>query len=218
MTANVRTSDRRAFLACGVSTLFLASCSDLIGPVDAAAQTYTLAPVFHPLSGIAKTGLALSIARFDAPEFLSTERIALRRGETADYYADSRWTDVAPVLLQNELVEAFEASGAIDAVAKSVEGIRADFVLQCELRTFEAVYPPGDGAPRAVVALSAHLLVARTRLLVASHLAQAESAASANSVAAAVAALDAASSAALEEIVAWTLRACSAHANAVARP
>jgi cholesterol transport system auxiliary component len=207
---------RRIFLVGGASTVLVAGCGSLIGPSNAPPQIYVLTPDLHALPDVAKVSWPLSVARPDASEILSTARIALRRGDTMDYFADVRWDDNAPRLVQARLVEAFEKSGGIDAVADDGVGIRADYVLESELRAFEAHYHDENGAPTVIVDIVAKLVAAHHREIAAVHEARQESPASANSVAAVVTAFDAATSLVLEDIVAWALAAGSAAASAVA--
>lgn len=196
---------RRVVLVAGASGVALAACSNVIGPTNSAAQIYVLAPQSQALPDIAKVWWGLSIARFDTAASLDTDRIAIRRDETMDYYADAQWADSAPLLLQSLLVEAFEKSDRIAAVAKDSDGIQAEYILQCELRDFEARYADPNGAPTVVVDVMAKLLVAHDRSIAAVHDARRETPAAANSVVAAVAAFNASTAAVLEEIVAWAL-------------
>jgi len=73
-----------------------------------------------------------------------------------DYYANSQWTDRVPLLLQSLLVEAFEKSGRIAAVGRETAGIRADYVLETEIRDFEAYYAVPDAAPNVRANITAN--------------------------------------------------------------
>jgi cholesterol transport system auxiliary component len=198
---------RRIVLVAGASSVALAACGSLIGPTNSAAQIYLLAPEFHALPDIAKVSWELSVARFDVPESLNSDRIPLRRGNVMDYYADAVWADTSPQLLQTLLVEAFEKSGRIIAVAKDISAMHADYILQGEVRAFEARYDDPNGAPTVVVDIMAKMLSMHDREIIAVHDARQETPASANSVAAAVAAFSTSTSAVLEDIVAWALKA-----------
>ncbi len=197
---------RRALLASGSSALLLAGCSgSLIGPSNPPMKLYVLQPDLQPLTDVPAVSSQLAIAAPDAPESLDTERIALYRGETMDYFADAQWTDSAPRVLQLLLTEAFERSGKIAAVAGATEGLRADYTLETELRDFEAHYTSENGAPTIVVDIVARLLEAQHRDVAGTLNSHHEAQAAANDVASIVAAFDKATSAALEEIAAWTL-------------
>lgn len=210
MNGFLHSPTRRVVLVGGASGVALAACSNVIGPTNSSASIYVLALQSQPLPDVENVSWGLSIAQFDTPASLATNRIAIRRDETMDYYADAQWTDSAPLLLQSLLVEAFEKSGKIAAVAKDSDGIQADFILQCELRNFEARYVDENGAPTVVVDVMAKLLVAHDRSIAAIHDARRETPAAVNSIAAAVAAFNASTTAVLGEIVAWALTSAPA--------
>ena len=72
---------------------------------------------------------------------LDSTRIALTRAPgVVEYFAKGAWADYAPILLQDKLIESFEASNAIVSVGRDAVGLRPDFVLQSDLRDFQAEY------------------------------------------------------------------------------
>jgi len=195
---------RRALLS-GASGLFVAGCSDVIGP-PVAPKLFVLAPKFAAQSGPAVTwGLAVQIP--DATAGLDSERIAIARPPAGlDFYADAAWSDRVPVLVQNALVQAFEASGRIASVARDSDGARSDFILNTDLRNFEARYDQGEGAPLAVVRLGARLIESRSRRIAGTAVFAKEVRASANSIDAGVAVLTEAFSGVLADLVPWVLQ------------
>ena len=79
---------------------------------------------------------------------LDTTRIALTRSPgVIEYFAKGAWADDAPILLQDKLIESFEASGAIVAIGRDAVGLKPDYVLQSELRDFQAEFT-GDAPTR----------------------------------------------------------------------
>ncbi len=122
-----------------------------------------------------------------------------------DYYANAAWNDRAPVMVQSLLLEAFEASGRIGAVGREDSGLRTDYLLQSELRDFEAQYDVPDAAPRIVVKLLLRLVKIPERNVVGTTLISREAQASANSLPAVADAFSEATGAAVKEAVDWTL-------------
>jgi cholesterol transport system auxiliary component len=103
----------------------------------------------------------------DSVRALGTNRITLmRRGNEIQYYKGARWTDRGPRLLQARIIEVLEDSGRILSVGRETSGINADYRLKTELRDFHAHYS-GAGAPTIVVTVSAKLLEAKSRRIVA---------------------------------------------------
>ena len=111
------------------------------------------------------------------------------------------------------MVEAFEKSGRIHAVARDSGGVRGDYMLTSELRHFEALYDQGDGAPQINVNIVVKLLSLPRRDVVATHDTVQRVRATANSVPAVVQAFNEATGAALTDVVNWTLSANGATAG-----
>jgi cholesterol transport system auxiliary component len=202
--------NRRALLIMGGASFALAACSsNIIGPPDA-APIYVLHPKIGNLAG-PKVAWALSVDVPEANDNLDTRRIAISRSaNTQDYFANSAWPDKLPNLVQGVLIEAFESSGRIDQVATDTQGVRTDYVLQTEIRDFEARYNQPDGPPTAVVKVAVRLVL-RSDHTIAGHLVAAhETAATQNSVEAAVEAFDQALGEVVSQIVSWTLDAVPA--------
>ncbi len=59
---------------------------------------------------------------------------------SADYYANAAWTDRAPLMIQTLLVESLENSRRIVGVGRDPLSVRPTYVLQSELREFQAEY------------------------------------------------------------------------------
>jgi cholesterol transport system auxiliary component len=216
-TTPIFAPSRRALLVSGAATLLLAGCGSLLSPSNPPNQIYVLDPAFTALSG-ASVDWALVIGQTDVPSVYDTERLPLERNLTMDYYANSQWTDSTPRLLQSLMVEAFEKSGRIHAVARDSGGVRGDYMLTSELRHFEALYDQGDGAPQINVNIVVKLLSLPRRDVVATHDAVQRIRATANSVPAVVQAFNEATGAALTDVVNWTLSANGATAGASVTP
>jgi cholesterol transport system auxiliary component len=195
--------NRRHAIAAGASFLALSACGSLLSSPSEPGKIYVLSPNLATAPAPSRTSWQLVVARPEASASLTTERIALLRGAEMDYYADAQWTDAVPQLLQNLLVEAIEKSGV--AVARDVQGIKADYILQTEIRAFDARYDQADAPPRIEVDIMAKLIAQRTAAFVAAREFRREAQAAANSVPAAVAAFDQAVSAILADIAGWVL-------------
>lgn len=101
----------------------------------------------------------LVIDKPDAPAAIDTNRIVFQPSSNEiQYFADARWSDRAPKLVQLLLVDALDKSGKFDAVGRKGEGIRADYEVRSTLLNFSAgPQPEGDGS-LARVQLSVKLL------------------------------------------------------------
>jgi cholesterol transport system auxiliary component len=70
-------------------------------------------------------------------------------------YEGAQWSDSAPVLLRERLVDAFLATHRLTAVTSEADSLSADFVLGGDLRAFQSEYR--NGSPVVVVRLDAQL-------------------------------------------------------------
>lgn len=196
--------DRRLFLT-GAAALSLSACGgDLLGPPEA-GPIYPLRPAFAPASG-PKVNWALSVLRPDVPGGLDTDRIALLQANgTMDYYANSTYPDRLNAIIQRALVDGFQASGRVDAVAREQEALHADYNLFVSVKDFQAVYAVQDGVPNVAVELNAKLTTAHGRKIIGNLTVTKTGNAGINSTGAAAQALSLALGQAVTDIVSWTL-------------
>jgi cholesterol transport system auxiliary component len=215
------TAHPQRFLSCLMIILslapLLAGCGGLLTDPPR-RQLYRVSPNFRFAAGLPHVGAQLLVATPIAPAGLDTARIALSRSPVSlDYFADAQWADRVPYLIQTSLLEGFEKSAAMPAVGPDSGGLRADFVLETEIRDFQAIYDSPDGPPRISVRLNAKLVKMPERKIVAQVSVSREANAAANALPEIVGAFDQALGGAIEEIVTWTLgnRALSERGRAV---
>lgn len=154
--------------------------------------------------------LALSVARPRAASSLDTDRIAVVRGGSAfDYYAGLRWSEPAPQMLQQILVEALVGDGRFATTVAAPSRVPAEYLLDVELREFAAFQAAVDTPPQVRVQWQVTLLDARAGTRIASFLVAATATAVENRREALVAAFQQASQSAVSDTVA-RIRAASA--------
>ncbi len=186
--------------------LVLASCASLLG-VGPAPHLYRVTPQRSFPPNLPHPPVQLLVDVPLAPAGLDTARIALSRSAVSiDYFADSAWTDRVPLLVQTALLESFENSKAITAIDRETVGLRADFVLQTEIRHFEALYDSPNGPPTVWVAINVRLINPAGREIVAQASFERHEPASANEIPPIALAFDEALGAVMEQIVVWTAR------------
>ncbi len=189
----------------GGAVLALAGCASLLG-VAPPGHLYRLTAADAYPANLPRLRAQLLIDLPQAPAGIDTSRIALSRSPLSlDYFADSEWTDRVPALLQTALLASFENTGAITAVDRESTGLRPDFVLETQIRHFEAVYGQSAAPPTAWVAMIARLVAMSRRRIVAQTAFERRVAAAANTIPNAVAAINSAADAVMREIVLWTL-------------
>ena len=150
------------------------------------------------------TQLVVSVPNADAD--LDTARIALRRSTgVTEYFANAAWIDNGPNLIQSKLLEAFEKTGSV-AVGRDVAGLIPDYVLQSELRDFQAEYENGSFVG-AHIRLTVKLVRMSDRKIVSIINAEQKVKASGTDILQVVAAFEAALAPVLEQVVTGTLKA-----------
>jgi cholesterol transport system auxiliary component len=186
----------------------LAACSGPLGG-GAPPQLYTLSPARDFPANLPRSNAQLLIEAPSAPGGLDTERIALMKSSISlDYFAGSAWTDRAPRLIQNLLVESFENTGKIAAIDRESLALRADFVLEPDVRDFTAIYGTTD-APTVRVRIGLKLVRLPDKQIVAMRSVSADTPAKQNSVPGVVEAFDTALHQVMTDAVVWTLSAMS---------
>ncbi len=186
-----------------VATLSLAACGNFLGVPKAASNIFTLTPKSTFQAGLPPVDWQLVIEEPLAAGGLDSSRIAVKPNEIElKYYADSRWTERAPKMIQTLLVESFENSGTIVAVGRQAIGLRSDFSLKTELREFQ-VEPNRGGIVR--VRINAKLIRQPRQLIINSASFEATAQPEGTSMRDNIRAFDAALGAVLRDIVEWSI-------------
>lgn len=168
--------------------------------------------VAHAASGDATPAPSVQLPRPSADPGLGSELITLVRSDhRLDYYLGSRWAADLPDVVETLAIDTLRASGAWGAVHESPSPFFADYLLQINIRRFEADYTGGAPAPRVIVVLDCTLVHRIGRDLVTSFVAQGEADAGENRLSAVVAAFEKAANAALTTMA--DRSAAAAHAS-----
>jgi cholesterol transport system auxiliary component len=139
-----------------------------------------------------------------ASDALDTARIVVMPSPgVIEVYPGARWSDSAPALLRNLIVQGFEDSRRIVGVGSAASGLRADYALAIELRDFQLEVNP---ATHAQIRLQVRLLDYTSNRVLAGQMFSAEAPAAGRDAAAAFAGFQDALNRIVPELVDWTLR------------
>lgn len=109
---------------------------------------------------------SLRIVTPEAARTLDSTRIAvLPQDNVITTYQGARWSDPAPRLLRDQLVDAFRADGRMAAVSSDDAQLQADMELRGDLRAFQSEYV--QGVPVVVIRYDAQLVRGRSQKIVA---------------------------------------------------
>lgn len=165
--------------------------------------TLTAAHPEAPEAGAAHAP-AIEIDEFSAPAAVDTARIVQQTtpNEIA-YYADARWADRAPRMIQTLMVETFENGGRFAAVSVRGSGLASDYELMGDIRQFAAIPASGQGKTEVRIDFFARLVRDDDRSIVASKSFGATVPVDGSGMTPIVAAYDAGLRAVLDEIALW---------------
>lgn len=203
-----RKIDRRDMLrgaALGGATLGLAGCGGLL-PQAPPANLYALSPKTTFIDTLPRADWQLVVEEPYAAGGIDTHRIVIMTNPyEVKYYAEARWTERVPRMVQTLLVESFENTRKIVAVGRQSVGLRSDFNLKSELREFQAELSGADPVPTVRVSLASKLIAQPRQEIVASAVFEERAKAKSADMLAVVQAFDEAMGKVLRETVQWTL-------------
>ncbi|MFP6743606.1 MAG: ABC-type transport auxiliary lipoprotein family protein [Alphaproteobacteria bacterium] len=196
-----------SLMAALLCTLFLAGCANVIPGRGVPPKLFSLSPKSTYSAGLPTVNWQLVVEVPITAETLDTARIALSRDRyTLDFYGNARWAERAPMMIQTLLVESFENTEKIVAVARQATDLRADYVLKTDLREFQAELS-GDGRPTVRVRINAKLVKMPERIIIASFKSERAVEAESSNLIDVVRAFDTALGKVLKQVVEWALMA-----------
>lgn len=184
----------------------LGACS-LLDKADDPVNLFTVTPKSTFDEGLPTVRWQLIVETPTAAAHLNSGRIALQMTPTSsDYYAGSAWIDRAPLMVQTRAIESFENTKRIVGVGRDPIAVKPNYILQTDLREFQAEYFHG-GAPVAHVRIIARMVRMPDRQIVGAAAFERCWRAKADKIPEVVKAFDEALGSVLKRLVAWTLTA-----------
>lgn len=157
---------RKAVAVCALG--ILGACSVL--PAAQVRDSYRL-PVSSfpaPAGRPAQVDWSLRVATPHSGQWLDSRRmLVIRHDNQINVYQGAQWSDPAPVLARDRILDAFRADGHIPFVSNQADGLKSDMELQSDLRSFHVEYQ--ENRPFIRIQLDARLVTAATRDIVAAH-------------------------------------------------
>lgn len=147
--------------------LLLGGCSIL--PRSEAPEIYLLPATSAQATAHPETlPESLRIVTPQTSRALDSNRIAVvPQGNLITTYQGARWSDRAPRLLRDRLLDAFRADGRFAAVSSAEAQLQTDLELTGDLRAFQTEYV--QGKPVVVIRYDAQLVQSRSQKIVATH-------------------------------------------------
>jgi phospholipid/cholesterol/gamma-HCH transport system substrate-binding protein len=154
--------------------------------------------------GVKAPGGLLVVAEPTATIVFDTQKFLVRPSEAeGPSFANSKWSDNLPKLMQAKVIQSFENAGLLRSVVRPNDALTADYQLQIDIRMFQLTLAAD---PTADVEFSARLLGNNGKIIDA-RLFRASVPARATDAPAAAAALNEAFGRTAAELVAWAANA-----------
>ncbi|MBC2653836.1 membrane integrity-associated transporter subunit PqiC [Pseudomonas sp. MSSRFD41] len=159
----MRASRLFAPLALG-TVLALGGCSIL--PQSEPLDVYRL-PVGQASTPGKALPWSLQLLKPQASDALNSARIAvIPQGDLLSSYKASRWTDPAPILLRNRLLDGFQRDGRVQLLSTDDSNLQTDLALGGDLQAFQTEYQ--GKAAQVVIRLDARLIRGADQKILAS--------------------------------------------------
>lgn len=148
--------------------LMLSGCSGLLDSKMPLPQTYVITPASATAAGAPQLDVDLAVSQPSAAPGLNTDHILLLRdGRWLDYFAKSQWGAQAPRVMQYFVIASLQSQNLFRSVTSDDVRTTAPYVLDVELRDFQAEYSAAGRAPTVRVTIVASLMRVHDRSLIA---------------------------------------------------
>ncbi|QHF42335.1 ABC transporter [Pseudomonas sp. S35] len=194
---------KRAYQMIAPVALALVSACSILPKADP-SNVYRLA-ASQPVTQGTSLGWSLRLTKPQTSEFLDSPRIAVvPNGDLISSYANSRWSDPAPVLLRNRLLDGFQRDGRVTLLSTDDTNLQADYELGGQLQAFQSEYH--GTAVEVVIRLDARLVRGRDQRIIASRRFEVRQPVSDTQVPAVVAAFGSAGDQLNRQVVEWVVQ------------
>ena len=157
---------------CGL-VLVTTACTPLLGREES-HRLFLLPATAQPGTAEAPLEIALRVTTPDAEAPLASRHVVVvqARGEV-NVYAGARWSDRAPVLVRNRLIEALRQDGRLATIVNDESPARTQLTLLGQMGAFHARYPDpadrsGGARPDVLMRLDLQLIDSGSRQVLAS--------------------------------------------------
>lgn len=153
-----------------ISSLLLAcllsACSLL--PTSEQVQIYRLPTITSAHNQAETLNWSLRLMTPHTNQTLDSVRIAvIPEGNLITNYKGIRWSERAPVLLRDRLLDAFQTDGRLQTITSDTSTFNVDVELTSELSAFQSEYR--NGKPEIRIILDMHLVNSQSQQVVTSH-------------------------------------------------
>jgi cholesterol transport system auxiliary component len=155
-------------LTLAATLLMLSACTgSLLESKQPVATIYVLAAAPISVAASASSTVDLAISQPTASPGLDTDRIAvLRETRRLDYYREAQWGAALPQVTQSLVVGSLQNQRLFRSVTTEQARVTANYLLDLEVRDFQAEYANETSAPTVKVTLVGSLIRIKDRKLI----------------------------------------------------
>ena len=187
------------------SLSLLSACSILPKPEQVDMYRLPAAQVPVAASHSAPVTWSLRLDKPMASGALNNQNIAVvPEGNLISNYKGARWSDTAPVLLRNRLLDAFLQDGRIQGLSTDDSNLQSDYELGGELLAFQTHY--NGKSPQVLIQYNARLVRSSDQRVIASKRFEARQPLSNPMVPSVVAGFAQASDTLMPQVVQWVMQ------------
>ncbi|MCW2268817.1 ABC-type transport auxiliary lipoprotein family protein [Pseudomonas sp. JUb96] len=192
------------YLALAAALSLGSACSIL--PEAEPADVYRLpsAQTSRPAPQSAVVNWSLRVNKPLASDVLNSPKIAVvPEGNLVSTYKGARWSDPAPLLLRNRMLDAFQRDGRVPQLSADDSNLQADYELAGELQAFQSEY--SANGLEVLIRYDARLVEGRTQRILTSRRFEVRQPLANKQVPAVVNGFGSATDQLMMQLVAWTL-------------
>ena len=154
-----------ALYAALLPVALLCACSIL--PSPSPVNVYQLPPTsFKEVTTAPTKSLSLRINRPNSNIQINSQRIiVIPEPNLVSSYEGVRWSDSAPTMVRNRVINAFITDGRIKSISGDDRTLYADYEIDSYLQSFQTEYI--SGVPKVVIRLDAQLVNVTTMKIIA---------------------------------------------------
>jgi cholesterol transport system auxiliary component len=149
-------------IAATAAMVWFTGCStgSLLDSDTPTPTNYVLAPLPPAANATpsAASNIDLAIARPDVAPGLDTRRIAVLRGRLLDYYRGTEWGGSVTDVVQTLLVASLDNQQLFRSVTSEQMRVSSEYLLDVEVRDFQAEYADGKSLPQIRVSMVGRLI------------------------------------------------------------
>ncbi|MBI1263052.1 MAG: hypothetical protein GC184_15145 [Rhizobiales bacterium] len=191
------------------SPLMGCALANVAGDAPPALYVLTVPDTHVADTQLAAAKPAILVGRFAAPAAIDTARIVYQPAPTeVKYYAAARWSDTAPSMIHDLMVEALDHSAQALVMGNRSLALSSDYELVGDIRQFGA-RPKADGSTEVDVVLAARLVRSSDRAIISSRSFQSVVASEGRGMEPVIAAFNQALQTNLADMTGWVLATAS---------